>query len=206
MMRFSWQTCLIELTGTFFLMLPLGLAPDPLTFVLGVILVFYSFSFSNHITLNPLLLWVMWLQKQLNFWLMLAGWLSQVAGALLASVFIIYLTNNGFLPPSRPDEIAAITAEMLGSLGLIWVLMQTKNKIPLQQPLVSGAAYGVLRGIFGNISGGFCNPALALGFAVLENFNWEFQWLYWLGGLAGSSLAVWLVQPPNPQRGNKNRN
>lgn len=136
---------------------------------------------------------------------------SQLVGALVGSLAVLWvLGSGGKLGATVPvggvgGVMQALGLEVIITAGLMFVILQVSTG-PKETGILAGIAIGGTVGLAalfaGPISGASMNPARSLGPAVVGG-HMEFLWLYLVGPVVGSLVAVpiWrLTQMPEGQR------
>ncbi len=120
-----------------------------------------------------------------------------LAGLALRSVFTYDVWNRVHLgtPALAPfmSPFAAIGIEAILTMALMIAVLGTA--VDSMAPKIGGFGIGltvtadILVG--GPLTGGAMNPARVFGPGLVAGF-WEYHWVYWIGPIAGASLASWL--------------
>ena len=125
---------------------------------------------------------------------------SQVAGALLASAFVMLVVgteaNLGANAPDYSYPLPLIFGiEMLASALLMAVILYTVYKKGLRGfgPLAIGGIVGLDIFFFSFISGASMNPARSLAPALISGVL-DDLWLYWTATFAGAAIAATLAR------------
>lgn len=124
-------------------------------------------------------------------------WLAQFTGsgfAALMAAFLLRCAGNGEIRMRYNDTACALIAEFLGAFALVFTYLQTHR----QREEAAGAHAGLAAGfiffaamsIFAPLSGGFFNPAVALGACVAGLTAWGDFLMYLAGSLLGGAAAV----------------
>jgi glycerol uptake facilitator-like aquaporin len=105
----------------------------------------------------------------------------------------------------RPET--ALASEAIASFLLVYVIFSTlfDRRFPRTSVPSSRTAIEICVHLFGGaFSGGLCNPAVALGMAVVTG-DWAAQWIYWVGPLLGAffgGVAYYAVIPKEQRAAN----
>lgn len=125
-----------------------------------------------------------------------AYFVAQLAGAGFAALiagFLISCTDHPTVLLHTNQMFCAIMAEFLGAFLLIYMYQHaTQTTSTISQPfygMIIGFAFMALHISLSSISGGYFNPALAFGAAIMGNIAWSDIWLYLVGGLLGAAAA-----------------
>ncbi|HUK63715.1 MAG TPA: aquaporin [Dongiaceae bacterium] len=198
---------LTEFVGTFFLVLTIGLASTrgimmpPLAIAYTLMVMVYMGGHVSGGHYNPAVSLAVLLRggamKAADF---VPYVLSQLAGAVLASVVVHAVTGKSFAPAPGPGEgmIAALVIEILFTFALALVVLNVATSSKTQGNSYYGLAIGSTVGagafVGGPISGGAFNPAVGTGpilmNAIYSGGSFEWLWLYWVGPLIGAALAA----------------
>jgi aquaporin Z len=212
----------MELIGTFFLVLTIGLtvigagAGVVAPLAIGSVLMVMVFA-GGHISgahYNPAITLGVWLRGGCDTKDVLPYMASQVIGAFLAAFVVGYL-RGGAPVPIKPLAIGpALLAELLFTFALVFVVLNTATAKDTAGNSFYGLAIGftVLAGAFavGDISGAAFNPAVAVGISIMRLAAWSNIWVYWVAEFSGGAAAayafkyVWLQKMeaarPAPQK------
>jgi len=197
---------LTELIGTFFLVLTIGLttvqgaamAPLAIGSVLMVMIYMGGHISGGHY--NPAVTLGVFFAGKVGTGDLLAYWLSQVAGALLAALAVWGFVGETFAPAPGPEVglWGMLGAEVLFSFALVLVVLNVAVSAATTGNSFYGLAIGftVMVGAWavGPISGAAFNPAVGVGPTVLHVLrgggSWGSLWLYVVAPLAGGALAA----------------
>src|SRR5262249_8149612 len=162
-----------EFIGTFFLVLTMGcrvIAPGagPLApLAIGSALMVMVFA-GGHISgghFNPAVTLGVWLRGKCEAKDVAPYMISQVAGAVVASLAVRYLKSRATIAPIQLATLPALLAEFLFTFALVYVVLNSATAKSTAGNSFYGLAIGftVLVGAYsvGSISGGAFNPAVA---------------------------------------------
>ena len=194
-----------EFLGTFFLMLIIFTAGDPLA--IGAILMAVVFA-GAHISgahYNPAVTLAIWIRGRIDAGEAIGYMMVQIAGAL-AAMLVYKLAFLGDSTPAAvtfPNTTALIVAEILGTTVLAYVVLN----VATAKGTAANGFYGLAIGFtvlacavaFGKYSGGAFNPAVAIGAATAGIFEWSDIWMYMLGCFGGGALAAAIFRISNPE-------
>lgn len=195
-----------EFIGTFFLMLTVGMtvvntthpefwAPVAIGSVLAVMVFAGGHVSGGHY--NPAVSLAVFLRRKISFENMLAYWVVQLAGAVLAAWLTIYLKGEPAATPLQPDAFKALVAEFLFTFALCYVVLNVATVKATAGNSYFGWAIGftVLVGAYavGAISGGAFNPAVALGITILNLSLWSSLWIFIVANFLGAIVAALVV-------------
>lgn len=201
---------LVELIGTFFLVLTIGstvigqgagpLAP----LAIGSVLMVMVFA-GGHISgghFNPAVTLGVWLRGKCEAKDVAPYMIFQIIGAGLAAFAVKFLKEGAAVAPLQPVTGPALLAEFLFTFALVYVVLNVATAKGTSGNSFYGLAIGftVLIGAFsvGNISGGAFNPAVAVGISVLGLSSWSNIWIYLVAEFAGAAVAAGAFKALNP--------
>lgn len=202
------QRCVTELVGTAGLVLigPGAVMVDSLTGggigILGIAIAFAAVvtavvASTGHISgahINPAVTVGMWVARRHPRAEVVPYVISQCAGATLAAGMLRWglgdVARIGGTFPSLPVD-RALGVEVVLSLLLVLVILGVTDHraTPGNAPLAIGLTVGLCALVGGPVTGASMNPARSFGPALVAG-DWTAHWIYWLGPLAGSGLAV----------------
>ena len=204
---------IVELIGTFFLVLTIGCTvigsgAGPLApLAIGAALMVMIFA-GGHISgghYNPAVTLGVWIRgrcasKDAFFYM-----LFQVLGAVLAAMAAMRLKAGAAVHAMSPDKMPAMLAEFLFTFALVYVVLNVATAKGTSGNSFYGLAIGmtVMTGAFsvGNISGGVFNPAVAVGISTMGLSSWSNIWIYLVANFAGGLVAGFFFRALN--RGDK---
>jgi len=133
-------------------------------------------------------------------------WAAQFAGGGLGAMmaaFLLRCTGNGEIMVRSNDLACTLIAEFLGAFALAFTVLQVEYARENTGTGFGGVAAGFVffagMAIFGPISGGYLNPALALGASVAGLIAWSDFPVYLIGSLLGAAAAVSLFRVINSE-------
>lgn len=194
-----------ESTGTFFLVLTIGLSivqdivPAPLPIGAMLMVLVYMGGHISGAHFNPAISVAMVLRGELERRELLPYILAQIAGASAAALAVRALTGSFPIvaPGAGVSPPVALLAETLFTFALALVILNVATSPRTRGNSYYGLAIGsaVMAGAFavGGTSGGVFNPAVGTGpimVALSAGGSLSALWIYWLGPLAGALLAV----------------
>ena len=194
-----------ELVGTFFLVLTIALTVvqemvhAPLAIGAALVALVYMGGPVSGAHYNPAVSVGFWMRGRFPAEDLLPYVTAQILGALLASFVAAHLTGHLYVP--APGEgvstLPALTAEILFTFALVLVILNVATSSRTKGNSYYGVAIGftVMGGGYavGGISGGAFNPAVGTGpilAALTAGGSIADMWLYWVGPMIGSVLAV----------------
>jgi aquaporin Z len=200
---------LVEFIGTFFLVLVIGLAGNPLA--IGGILICLVYM-GGHISgahYNPAVTLAVWMRKKIEAKDAMMYMAVQLLGAMAAAIcfHMIYGKLKTFAPaPSNMsiNILKPLFVETVFTFALVMVVLN----VALAKRTSGNDYYGLAIGLTvmgaayagGDISGGAFNPAVGLGPLIIDTINGGSNlghaWLYiagpFIGGAAASMIFGWL--------------
>ena len=192
---------IVEFIGTFFLVLtilmvsnngtPAGFAPIAIGFALTALIFAGGHISGAHY--NPAVTMAMFIRKDIGLNDGLAYVLAQFIAAIFAS-FTAKSMLGGVTAMDRIDAPMALTAEFIGTFGLVYVIFNVaKAKANTGNQFYGFAIGAIVIGmayVLGPVSGGAFNPAVAIGLSAAGTFDWANLWIYLLGSLSGAGVAA----------------
>lgn len=176
-----------------------------LTFGLVVMTMIYAVGDTSGAHLNPAVTLGFWTSRRLAGRWVGPYVLSQMVGALLASVTLRLMFGNraalGATTPAGP-ELQSFVLEMLLTAMLMFVILHVATG-PKEKGIMAGIAVGgviAFEALFaGPISGASMNPARSLAPAMVSG-HFASLWLYLIAPVMGAMLAVpcWWITRPTP--------
>lgn len=194
-----------ESTGTFFLVLTIGLSivqdvvPAPVAIGAVLMVMVYMGGHISGAHFNPAISLAMVFRGQLEHRELLPYILAQLLGACVAALAVRALTGDflAVAPGAGVSATSALLAEFLFTFALALVILNVATSPHTRGNPYYGLAIGftVMAGAFavGGISGGVFNPAVGTGpilVALAAGGSPGALWIYWIGPLAGALLAV----------------
>ena len=192
---------IMELIGTFFLVLTIGLTVigggggviPPLA--IGSVLMAMVFA-GGHISgghYNPAVTLAVWIRGRCATKDVVPYWAVQIIGAAAAAGVVKMLRAGVVVTAMNPDVAPALIAEFIFTFALAFVVVSTATAKGNAGNSFYGLAIGfiVLAGAFsvGNISGGAFNPAVAIGIIAMGIVGGGSLWIYLVANLLGGAAA-----------------
>ena len=201
---------LVELIGTFFLVLTVGctviekgagaLAPLAIGSALMVMIFAGGHISGGHY--NPAVTLGVWMRGKCDTKDVVPYWVAQIAGALIAAAVVKFFKAGTIVTPGSILMLPALLAEFLFTFALVYVVLNVATAKGTSGNSFYGLAIGmtVMTGAFavGNISGGAFNPAVAVGISMMGLAAWPNIWIYWVGELVGGAAAALVFKIANP--------
>ncbi|OGY23600.1 MAG: hypothetical protein A2172_00035 [Candidatus Woykebacteria bacterium RBG_13_40_15] len=177
----------------------LGIVGIALAHGLALMAFIYAFSHVSGAHLNPAVTLSFWITKKIENSVAAGYVIAQLAGAILAGIFIEGIFGNARAAIPTVALSNPITAVLLeGVLTFLLVLVvfgvlvdrrsQTKHA-----GIAIGLVYTGLAIVGFSLTGGLLNPARAFGPAVVANY-WANHLIFWLGPLIGATFATLVYQ------------
>ncbi len=193
---------IVEFIGTFFLVLTIGcaiiggvgnLAPIAIGFTLMVMV--YAGGHISGAHYNPAVTIAICLRGACD-WSDAPGYIAaQLIGSAAAAVTVIQLVGSNATPASLTMSSTMI-AEIIGTFGLVYVILNVATAKSTEGNSYFGLAIGgtvlAMAYIFGGISGGAFNPAVALGAGMLDLLSLSDIWMHIVSNIIGGALAAFV--------------
>lgn len=152
--------------------------------------------------LNPVVTFAFWAQGKLQTHMMAAYVLVQFAGAALGSLPLLLWGRIGSsvafgatVPGEGYSTVVALVGEVVAT-GVMIVLLfffLSRQRLRRFTPLLFPFLYAILVFLEAPLSGTSTNPARSFGPSLLAGV-WQAWWIYWVGPLLGTFLALALVR------------
>jgi aquaporin Z len=206
----SIRKSLVELIGTFFLVLTVGLCvykPDagviaPLAIGSALMVMIYAGGHISGGHYNPAVTLAVWIRGRCATADLIPYWIAQVAGAVLAAFAVTYLRGDFGSPGADPNVPKALLVEFLFTFALAYVVLNVATSKATAGNSNYGLAIGftVMVGAFsvGSISGAAFNPAVAIGVTTMGLVKVSWVWIHLIADLAGGAAAGFLFKFLNP--------
>jgi aquaporin Z len=203
---------IVELIGTFFLVLTVGQCVIDIKFGDGVIaplaigsalmVMIYAGGHISGGHYNPAVTLAVWMRGRCSTIDVLPYWIAQVGGGIAAAGVVIFLKGHGGAAMENIHILKALVAEFLFTFALAYVVLNVATSKATAGNSNYGLAIGftVLVGAFavGSISGGAFNPAVAVGIMFLGLIKVADIWIHLVADLAGGLLAGLVFNFLNP--------
>ena len=172
---------LVEMIGTFFLVLTIGQVVigtkptdgviAPLAIGSALMVMIYAGGHISGGHYNPAVTLAVWMRGRCPTASLIPYWVAQVLGAILAGLLVVYLKGHSATVDKDPETVRSIIVEILFTFALCYVVLNVATSKVTAGNSYYGLAIGftVLVGAFavGSISGGAFNPAVAIGVGVM---------------------------------------
>lgn len=193
-----------EFIGTFFLVLTIGLCVTqgvsmaPLAIGSALMIMVYMGGHISGAHYNPAVSLAAWMRGALPSKDVAPYMVSQVLGAIAASLSVNGITGATFAPAPSAAAGPAMGVEILFTFALALVVLNVATAKATEGNSYYGLAIGftVVVAAFagGGISGGAFNPAVGIGpiliDATMGGGTFGNLWLYLVGPLVGGALAA----------------
>lgn len=197
---------LTEAIGTFFLVLTIGLAVlsgNPLApLAIGAILMAMVYM-GGHISgahYNPAVSVAALIGGKMDRRDLFPYIVAQLVGAMLASFSVLIILGQTFVP--SPGVDAGILSVLMSEIFFAFAVVLVVLNVAMNDATAGNSFYGVaigfvvMAGIFavGDVSGGVFNPAVGVGFILIDAFvaggSLDNLWVYIVGPIIGGLVAV----------------
>lgn len=201
---------LMELIGTFFLVLVIGLtviepgAGDLAPLAIGAILMVMVYAggpiSGGHY--NPAVTLAAWLRGACKAKDVPSYMGAQVLGAVLASLLVGVCKRGSYVSVLSLDLVPAFLVELFFTFALAFVVLHVATSKKTSGNSYFGLAIGftLLAAAYagGPISGGAFNPAVAVGITLMGLSSVGHLWIFLAANLAGGALAALAFRATNP--------
>ena len=194
------KKALVEMIGTFFLVLVIALTGNPLAIGAILMVMVYAGGYISGGHYNPAVTLAVLMQRKIKPNQAVMYMLSQLLGAVVASLVFIHLRGAPLVisPAMTTTYSQALLVEILFTFALATVVLNTAVSAKNTPNSFYGLAIGftVMAGAFagGAISGGAYNPAVGVGPMIVNavrggGFTSTLFSLYTVGPFLGAALA-----------------
>ncbi|HKV28032.1 MAG TPA: aquaporin [Candidatus Acidoferrales bacterium] len=194
---------IVELIGTFFLVLTVGCtvigngagAMAPLAIGAALMVMVYAGGHISGGHYNPAVTLGVWIRGKCATRHVAPYMIAQFIGAVLAA-FVVrdHLKAGATVLPMVLSTAPSLIAEFLFTFALVFVVLNTATAKGTEGNSFYGLAIGmtVMAGAYavGNISGGAFNPAVALGITTMGLVGWSSIWIYLVANFLGGAAAA----------------
>ncbi|MFN8008120.1 MAG: aquaporin [Terriglobia bacterium] len=201
----------MELIGTFFLVLTIGLTVigngsgviPPLAIGSVLMVMVYAGGHISGAHYNPMVTLALWIRGRCASKDVIPYWIAQIIAAAAAASIIKILKAGIEIKAMNLDPGPALIAEFIFSFALAFIVLSTATVKSTAGNSYYGLAIGfvVLAGAFsvGNISGGVFNPAVATGITAMGLVHWGSFWIYLVSNFLGGAVAAVVFKSLNPE-------
>jgi aquaporin Z len=203
----------VELVGTFFLVLTIGMtvidpgagALAPLAIGSALMVMVYAGGHVSGAHYNPAVTLAVWLRGRCAATDVTPYMVAQVAGASIAAIVVGVLKGPDAMASvvaGSPHVGRALLAEFLFTFALAWVVLNAATSKATNGNSFYGLAIGftVMTGAFavGPVSGGVFNPAVAVGITAMGLSAASNIWIFLVANFAGGAAAALTFKSVNP--------
>jgi len=200
----------VELIGTFFLVLTIGLvviepgagafAPVAIGSVLMVMI--YAGGHISGAHYNPAVTLAVWMRGRCPGSDVPGYMISQFAGGIIAAFAVFLIKGNVPVVTSPISPVPSLLAEFLFTFALCYVVLNVATSKRTDGNSFYGLAIGftVLVGAYavGSISGGAFNPAVAVGIITMGLIDISSIWVFFVANFLGGIAAALAFNALNP--------
>lgn len=200
----------VELIGTFFLVLTIGLvviepgagafAPVAIGSVLMVMIYAGGHISGGHY--NPAVTLAVWMRGRCSGADVPGYMISQVAGGIIAAFAVFLIKGDVPVEVGVISPIPSLLAEFLFTFALCFVVLNVATSKNTAGNSFYGLAIGftVLVGAYavGSVSGGAFNPAVAVGIIIMGLIDISSIWIFLIANFLGGIAAAIAFNALNP--------
>ena len=200
----------VELIGTFFLVLTIGLVviePGAGAFAplaIGSVLMVMIYA-GGHISgghYNPAVTLAVWMRGRCSSSDVPGYMISQFAGGIIAAFAVFLIKGDVLVEAAIISPIPSLLAEFLFTFALCFVVLNVATSKNTSGNSYFGLAIGftVLVGAYavGSISGGAFNPAVAVGIITMGLMDISSIWVFLIANFLGGIAAALAFNAMNP--------
>jgi aquaporin Z len=204
----------VELVGTFFLVLTIGMTViepgagtlAPLAIGSALMVMVYAGGHISGAHYNPAVTLAVWMRGRCAAADVPAYMVAQVAGAAIGAVVVGVLKGSDAMSrvvAGTPQIAPALLAEFLFTFALASVVLNVATAKATSGNSFYGLAIGftVMTGAFavGSVSGGVFNPAVAVGITAMGLSAASNVWIFLVANFAGAAVAALTFKALNPK-------
>ena len=200
----------VELIGTFFLVLTIGLvviepgagafAPVAIGSVLMVMI--YAGGHISGAHYNPAVTLAVWMRGRCSGADVPGYMISQFAGGIIAAFAVFLIKGDVPVQVGVISPIPSLLAEFLFTFALCFVVLNVATSKNTAGNSYFGLAIGftVLVGAYavGSVSGGAFNPAVAVGIIIMGLIDMSSIWVFLIANFLGGIAAAIAFNALNP--------
>jgi len=202
---------LVELIGTFFLVLVIGLSGNPLAIGSILMVMVYMGGHISGAHYNPAVTLAVWMRKKIDTKDALMYMVFQVLGAVLAAFLYYFVFFEAFAPPAPMEGFSYNLKPLIIEAVFTFALCSVVLNVATTKKTDGNSYYGLAIGFTicaaayagGPVSGGAFNPAVGIGPILLDTINGGNSighlWLYIVGPLLGGAVAAVVFKIVNPE-------
>ena len=201
-----------EFIGTFFLVLAVGMSViepggagnlAPLAIGSALMIMVYAGGHISGAHYNPAVTLAVYLRGKCPKSEVPGYIASQVFAAVIAALLTLFLKGDPTITPHDIPIFPSLVAELVGTFALAYVVLNVATATATAGNSNYGLAIGftvmTMAYLFGGISDGVFNPAVAIGITLMHLAKVSNIWIYLLANFAGGALAAMAFRWINPQ-------
>jgi aquaporin Z len=199
----------VELIGTFFLVLTIGCAVlagggviAPLAIGSALMVMVFAGGHISGAHYNPAVTLGVWIRGRCSTADVAPYMIAQILGAAAAAMAVRVLRPDAPIEAGNPEVVPALLAEFLFTFALVYVVLNVATAKGTANNSFYGLAIGftVMTGAFavGDISGGAFNPAVAVGISLIGLSAWSNIWIFLAANFAAGIVAGFTFKALNP--------
>jgi len=200
----------VELIGTFFLVLTIGLvviepgagAFAPLAIGSVLMVMVYAGGHISGAHYNPAVTLAVWMRGRCPGSDVPGYMISQFAGGIIAAFAVFLIKGNVPIESGVISPIPSLLAEFLFTFALCYVVLNVATSKKTDGNSFYGLAIGftVLVGAYavGSVSGGAFNPAVAVGIITMGIMDISSIWVFLVANFLGGIVAAIAFTTLNP--------
>jgi aquaporin Z len=193
---------LVELIGTFFLVLTIGMTViktpsgviPPLAIGTALMVMVYAGGHISGAHYNPAVTLAVWMRGKCSTADVPGYIIAQLVGAVAAALLALYLKGLPDVTAGTPDVLRWLIAEFAFTFALAYVVLNVATAKETDGNSYFGLAIGftVMVGAFavGPVSGGAFNPAVAVALITMGLLAPLNIWIFLIANFAGGALAA----------------
>ncbi|HZV69509.1 MAG TPA: aquaporin [Saprospiraceae bacterium] len=207
----AFRRYVVEFIGTFFFLVAICMSVQqglgqfaPVAIGVMLMVMVYAGGPISGGHYNPAVSLAAYLRGALHISDLLPYIVAQVLGGTLASMlagFLITSIGGAEPTPKELDVVPSLIGEFLGTFALVYVILN----VATSKRSAGNSYFGISIGftvmtcayIFGGISGGAFNPAVALGITMAGLTSWASIWIFIVANFVAGALAAFLFQYVN---------
>ncbi len=177
-----------------------AVAPVGMGLAAGLIVVAMIFAL-GHVSgahINPVVTLAFRLSGRIGTPRALAYVVAQLAGSVIAGLAIVAIVGDAGDAGATAPRIGGVDAALLAEIILTFFLVLTIMGVATDEraqgafaAIAVGSYVGLAILAWGPVGNASMNPARSLGPAIFGT-EWSAHWIYWIGPIVGSALAVFL--------------
>ena len=195
------QKYLVELIGTFFLVLTVGCAViggagamAPVAIGSALMVMIFAGGHISGAHYNPAVTLGAFIRGACPAKDVPGYMIAQIVGGVLAALAVGFLVGEAKSPMTFASPAPVLLAEFLGTFALVYVVLNTATAKGTEGNSFYGLAIGftvtAMAYALGGISGGAFNPAVAIGAAAMDLQSFGNIWMHIVAELAAGAAAA----------------